>query len=220
MSLYIHITEREDTPPATGSKIFRVPRDIERMNYNTGDWRVRTDGTRGPVRTTVIEKGKAQPEVYRVYPLHHVILDFSFQKLWRELNPMLSDDKWSTLLGNELFLTNNTGFPGHYNCITGEYKGSPFPRFDQPRLCSNAIVTGIESDGELWLDTMLTANPGKKAFEVMKIKHYWFYGTSVNTRGETNYITRLGVDGQRHKVIIPVVTSQRVHIPLNELIAL
>lgn len=220
MGLYIHITEREDIPPTTGGETYRVPRDVERMNYNTGDWRIRTDGTRGPVRETVTVKGKAQPEVFRVYPLHHVVLDCSWQKLWRELNPMLSDDKWSTLLGNELFLTNNTGFPGKYNCITGADKGKPFPRFDQFRLCSNAIVSGTELRNSLWLDTMLTADPVKRASEVMKIKHYWFYGTSVNPRGDTNYITRVGIDGLRHKVIIPVVTSQPVYIPLDELIRL
>jgi len=216
MTLHIDISKQL----STGRQYYRVPGDIERVNYNSGDWRVRTDGSRGPVRQVVIDENKAMPQVYRVYPLHHVILDCALQKMWRDMNPMLSNQKWSSLLGNGLAWTNNTGFPGHYNCITGDDKDKAFPRFDQPRLCANAVISGVEKDGKLWLDTMLTTNPAMSASDAMAIDHYWYYGTSVNPKGETNYITRLGIDGQRHKVIIPVVTSQPVYIPLDELIRL
>lgn len=229
MSVYIHITERKDIPPS-GRKSFRVPRDVERMDADKGDFRVRTDGSLGKPRKVLDENGNPIenpfPEVYRVYPWHHVILNCAFQTLWRELNPKLSSKRWSTLLGNKLAWTNNTGFPGKYNCITGEDKpkGEPkpsdFPRFDQARLCANAIVTGTEEGDVLWLDTMLTTQPAMRAEEVLRIRHYWYYGTSVNPQGETNYITRLGIDGGYHRVIIPILTSQRVYLPLNELIKL
>jgi hypothetical protein len=172
-----------------------------------------------------MDTGDAMPEVYRVYPLHHVILNCSFQRLWRDLNPELSDKKWSTLLGNGLAWTNNTGFPGHYNCVTGDEKpkvitDAAFPRFDQFRLCSLAKVTGTITNGFLWLDTMLTTKPAMRAEDVLKIEHYWYYGRSVNVRGETNYIMRPGIDGRFHKVRIPVLASVPVYIPLNELIEL
>jgi len=217
MSIYINIFGKETLPPVDDRQYFRVPRDVERMDVNANNFRVRT-GTRGPVRQVVIDKNLAQPEVYRLLPAHHVVLDCAFQRLWRALNPKLSDEKWSSLLGNGLAWTNQTGFPGRFNCVTGADKGKLFPRFDQPRLCSNAVVSGRESNNYLWLDTMLTTNPAMKAADVMRTPHYWYYGTSVNAKGETNFITRLGMDGARHKVIIPVLTSQPVYLPLNELV--
>lgn len=224
MSLYIHITERE-APLPPSNKYYRVPRDIERVDWNAKDLRYRgnvpeyaNDLYGGSARQVTIDYNKPYPEVYRLKPDHHTILDCYWQRVWRELNPMLSDSKWSSLLGDALAWTNNTGFPGHYNCITGEEKGTQFPRFDAPRLCSNAIVTGVEKDNRLYLDTMLVSNQTMNAHKVINIKHYWYYGTSVNVKGETNYITRLGIDGARHKVIIPVLTSQPVYVLLNELI--
>lgn len=223
MSVFVRISSQSQTP---ARRFYRVPRDIERVNASDRpdgskeDLRVRTDGTFGKPRQKVLDEGKTFPEVYRIYPLHHVVLNCSFQRLWRDLNPMLSDHRWSSLLGNALAWTNNTGFPGHWNCITGEDADKQFPRFDIPRLCSNAIVAGFEKDGYLWLDTMLTTNPAMRAVDVLDIPYYWYYGTSVNPKGETNFITRLGFDGAYHKVRIPVLTSQKVYVPLDELIPL
>jgi hypothetical protein len=206
-------------PSAPVVKYWRVPRDVERRNYDEKDWRVRTDGSRGPVRKVVRESGDPMPEVYRVLPLHHVIFTCEFQRLWRELNPELSDKKWSTLMGSGLAWMNDTGSPPHFNCITKEPVGvKTMPRFDQFRLNSLAKVTGTVTSDMLWLDTMLTSKPAMRAEDVLKIEHYWFYGTSVNVRGETNYIMRPGVDGAFHRVRIPVLASVPVFIPLNELI--
>src|SRR3990167_7691535 len=76
-------------------------------------WRVKHDPERpGCVRQIVLDKG-TRPEVYRFSPDHATVLNCTWQKLWKDLNPALSGEKWSSLLGNALAWTNNTGFPGH-----------------------------------------------------------------------------------------------------------
>jgi len=219
MSIYINIFGKETLP--TSKQYYRVPHDIERMNVDQDDYRYRVDGSRGKPRTVNDEHGEQIlnpfPEVYRCVPFQHIIIDCSFQKLWRQLNPMLSNEKWSSLLGNKLAWTNGTGFPGHYNCITGMDEGKPFPRFDQPRFCGGAIITGIEIDKRLKIDAMATELPVMKAAEVMSNIHYWYYGTSVYPDGHIGLIRRLGTDGKYHPVIIPNMMSWQIYLPLNEL---
>jgi hypothetical protein len=196
-------------------QFYRVPHDIERVNYNDG--RLEYTGRRGgPVRTTVIEKGVAQPEVYRIDPDIHVILDCECQWLWRTQNPKLSDRKWSTLLGNGLAWTNNTGFPGHYNCITGEDIGTPFPRFDQQRVCGGAILTGYEQNGLLYIDSIRNTQVPTTE-DVLSKPWLWYWGTSINPRGEINIITRTGIDEKQYGVVIPNITSTQATLPLDQL---
>lgn len=50
--------------------------------------------------------------------------------------------------------------------------------------------------------------------------HFWSWGVSINPRGEINYITRLGVDGNYKKVRILWLTKLPVWLPADELDAL
>ncbi len=198
-------------------QFYRVPHDVERYNYNTGDLRYRTDGSRGPVRQVVIDRNKAEPEVYRLNPDIHVILDCTRQWLWRNLNSKLSDKKWSTLLGNGLAWTNGTGFPSHYNCVTGEEPDKAFPRFDQMRVCGGAILTGYEKDGLLYIESMSNIGSPLSTGEVLDRFWLWYWGTSVSPDGSIQKIPRLGIDGFYYPVIIPIFTSVQATLPLNEL---
>lgn len=197
---------------------YRVPHDIERKNWNTKDFLYMGDGYRdGPVRQPVINADDSLPEVYRLDPDIHVILDCAWQRLWRDLNPMLSDRRWSSLLGNALAWTNNTGFPGKRNCITGEDSDEQFPRFDQQRTCGGAIHTGIERSGMLLIDSMLVDNRVPTVEEVLDNPSFWYWGTSINPHGKINLIPRLGIDGNYYPVRVPNVTKTQVFLPLNEL---
>jgi hypothetical protein len=220
----IQIEEPVIQPPAR--QYYRVPHDVERVDWNKGDLRYRTDGSRGEPRkiytVNPITGQKEQilnafPEVYRLAPDHHTVLNCAFQWLWRSINPDLSDKKWSTLLGNKLAWTNNTGFPGHANCVLQEEMSKPMPRFDQARVCGGAILTGTERNGLLWIESMLINNPVMDPQDVLNDRSKWYWGTSVNPEGEVNLITRPGLDGRNYPVRVPIVTAQPVFLPLVEL---
>jgi hypothetical protein len=216
------------TPPS----YFRCPHDVERVNWNAKDYRYRGnvdaykgDLTGGEPRKIYSGDGvqimKAFPEVYRLKPDHHTVLDCYWQGIWRDLNPMLSDGKWSTLLGNSLAWTNGTGFPDHRNCITGEEPDAPFPRFDAPRACGGAIFKAKRiENGMAWIETLLVTDKSRTASEILASRHLWFWGTSVNPSGEIGLIRRLGIDGSYHPVRVPLVTTIAVYLPLAELHAL
>lgn len=215
--------------PRSGIQYYRVPHDIERVNWNAGDLRYRGNVPEyrdnphgGPVRAVVTNAGDPMPEVYRLDPDHHTILDCYWQWIWRDMNVNISDKKWSTLLGNGLALTNNTGFPGHYNCVTGEekpdvIKPSVFPRFDTPRVMGGAILTGIEMGGLLYITSLLVNDHSTTLDQIVAVPWLWYWWTSVNPEGEVNYITREGADGEMYSVRVPLVTTQQVTLPLSHL---
>lgn len=198
-------------------QFYRIPWDTERVNYNGDPQRLEyTGGNYGPVRQVVLSTGDPMPAVYRLDPDYHVVLDCACQKLWRELNPNLSNKKWSTLLGNGLAWTNNTGFPGKRNCITGEELSKPFPRFDQMRICAGAIVTGVEKSGFLTIESI---RPEKipPTSEVLAKPWLWYWGTSINPKGGRNIIPRQGIDGKFYGVKVPIITSFLAILPLSQL---
>jgi hypothetical protein len=216
-------------PPAV--QYYRVVHDVERVDWNAKDLRYRgnVDAYKGdltggeprkiygidPATGLPVRILKPFPEVYRLKIDHQTIINCAWQHLWRALNPNLDNGKWSTLLGNKLAWTNGTGFPGHWNCITGEDAGLPLPRFDAPRICGGAIVTGRVEGSRLWIDTMLVNNPPPPAADAL-----CYYGTSVNPQGEINLIQRLGLDGRYYPVRVPLVTTIAVYLPVAELHAL
>lgn len=202
-------------------QFYRIPHDIERINVNQDKLEYGGVGYTGEARIVRDEFGlpilKPFPEVYRTYPDHHVVINCAWQRRWRGMNPTLSDDKWSTLLGNRFAFSNLSGFPGHYNCITGDDRDKPFPRFDIHRLTGGAIVTGYELDGQLYLETLRNTDPPPTLNEILYKDWLWFWATSVSPDGQPNLITRPGTDGNYYAVRIPILTAQQVTIPLSEL---
>jgi hypothetical protein len=131
-------------PP--GPQLYRVKHDVETAK---GNWR---DGL---------------PEVHRLVPDHHVVLDGELQFLWRLMNPGMTDAKFCKMLGNKLAFTNGSGFPGSYNAILGEDLTQPFPRFDQARICGGAVVHGREVGDYLYIETIDVRLPIPSAEYVM-----------------------------------------------------
>src|SRR5689334_22728219 len=113
-SQYTAELEQVVTPPSstvlTTDDMWRVPHDIERININEDNFRFGGPGYRaGKVRRDVIRLGKRLPEVYRGWPDHTTPIGEAHQWQWRRINPDLSDEKFCTLLGDELAWTNNSG---------------------------------------------------------------------------------------------------------------
>lgn len=205
----------------SNTKLYRVPHDIERVRMYVRDGEdedFRYTGRRdGSVRNSVIEKGDALPEVYRAYPDHQTSLSESFQWMWRYMNLMLSDKTFSSLGGDKLAWTNGTGFTTRHNYILSENVDAKDPAFDAPRFCGGAVVRGVKVGDKVFVVSMLTSEPVRKTQDIIDDPTLWYWGTSVNPSGEVNMITRVGVDGLRYSVRIPVLTRLPIYLPTDEL---
>jgi hypothetical protein len=205
----------------SNKRLFRIPHDIERVRmYVRGDEEEdrRYTGRRdGSVRTSVIDKGDALPEVYRAYPDHQTPLREPFQWMWRGMNPMLSDKTFSSLGGGKLAWTNGTGFDTRHNYILNENVDEQDAAFDAPRFCGGAIVEGVKVNNVVYITSMLTSEPVRNAQDVIDNQSLWYFGTSVNPSGEVNLITRVGFDGLRYPVRIPNLTRLPIYLPADEL---
>lgn len=203
-------------------RLVRIPHDIERRDVDnnvSGGLDFMGPGYRfGPVRDDVFQYGLALPEVYRFRPDHVVPLYDDCMWLWRRLNPEFSDDKFCAWLGNALFMTNKTGFPGRRNIILRKDLDKKFPSFDAARMTGGATmeVTRIEGS-KVFLKSMIVGRPLPTVEQVRNDQTLWFWGTSVNRRGEVNIMTKLGIDGNRHGCRVPFFTAREIWLPASEL---
>lgn len=211
--------------PEEGShfQYYRHPHDIELVNVDSKDGgRVyRGDGNRGgPVRATVRETNKGMPEVFRYAPDQVTPLSCEWIKLWYALNPELTVKSFCTLLDNHLAFTNNTGWPGRYNCLTGTLAtgSNPYqpPTFHAGILCGGAIVKMTRMvNTELYFESMPVDGPVPTAQWVLDRPYLWFYGTTIIPSGKVNYMVRLGKDGAMKRVRIPIITRYPPHVPAS-----
>lgn len=202
---------------------FRVPHDTERIRMYVEEGE-RTDlryrgNSEGKVRKVVIDTGVARPEVFRADPDHQTPLDRDHQFFWRNLNPMLSDSKFSTLYGNTLAWCNGTGAGVRHNWITGANADQKDIAFDAARFCGGAIVPGKINGNKVWLKSLLLSDPIPSAADCIAHPEwgYWYWGTSINPQGEINLIKRLGIDGRYHPVRIANITELPIELPADEL---
>ena len=155
MSVQIRVTRASLPVPDPAVQLYRKPHDVEIRNYNLDDKVYGLEfmgaGYRsGPVRDAVLNDPSSNPnkspmpEVYRMYPDHQTPISCAFVRVWREMNPELSVEKFSTLMDPTLAWMNRTGSPPRYNCLTDENRGEKDPAFDAARLCGGALVKGVE----------------------------------------------------------------------------
>jgi hypothetical protein len=200
---------------------YRAPHDIERFNVNIDDYKYISNTTiKGPVRDVVTITNTSLPEVYRLKPFHSVGLNATLQWLWKNINPEIGGEKWSTLLDYKLAWCNSSGFgqpdKPRANYVLGKNIGNNDPYFDFSRYCGGAFFKGVIDDSLLRIDAISAFNP-PSAETVLNNPHLWYWGTSVSPRGYVYYIRRMGLDGTMKKVRIPLIVEKPVHIPLNEL---
>lgn len=200
---------------SNSSQLYRKPHDKEIIDFDSGNWRYGGDGYRqGAVRQVVRESNTGRPEVYRLDG-QQTSLNCAWQRLWRELNPKLSDKKWGTLLGDELAWCNSTGTSGRYNCILNTNIGMKFPAFSATIINGGAILKGIVKGDYITLESLDVASPTPPTEEVLNKPWLWFWGTNVTPSGKVGYITRQGIDGTMYPVRVPFITERPVQIPVN-----
>lgn len=197
------------------TQFYRKPHDVEIADYDSGNWNYKGDGYRlGKVRGSVLNSKTGLPEVYAVNR-ELTILNCSWQRFWRNLNPQLSDGKWSSLLGNAVAWTNRTGFPGRHNCITGEDSTQNLPALNSAIINGGAILKGTVQGSYLLLDNLLSSMTPPPIDDALQNFWWWYWGTGVLPSGKVTYITRLGTDGNYHPVRVPFITDEPIKIPLD-----
>ena len=119
-------------PPADRPRLWRIKHDIELGAL----WRDNL------------------PEVHPFFPNHHVPFLEVWQRLSRELNPLLTDEKWTAVYSFKRFATNNNGFGNpddpRANYITGTHLDKADPRVEVLK-CGGNLVTGYpECSPRVW----------------------------------------------------------------------
>lgn len=199
---------------------YRVPHDAERK----ADWSYAGDGvwTDDNIRGNALIK--PIPEVYRLYPDQVTPIDCKWIRFWWAINPMLDREHFELLLDNHWMLCNGTGWPGRYNCLTGEKSDDPTnpykpPAFHAALINGGATVKGLKVGGILWLDTLITsmAVPSNPMQWVKDFPYKWYWATTVASNGNVTYTTFTGIDGKRQRLRIPILTKEKVYLPLREL---
>ena len=202
------------------TQYYRVPHDAER----DADGAYKGDGFWSGESKRAKDKGKPIPEVYRLYPDQVTPIDCKWVKFWKAINPMLNNEQFANLLDDHWMLCNGTGWPSRYNCLTNKPGDDPDdknknPAFHAALINGGATVKGVESGGKLWLESLQISNivPSNPLEWVKENKHKWYYATTVAPNGNITYTTFTGIDGNRQKLIIPILTNTAVYIPLREL---
>lgn len=213
MSIQFRVTRTAQ--PAV--QLYRKPHDVEIYSYNEPeDWRYGGDGYRsGPVRSTVIDDNANMPEVYRVYPEHPILLECRWVRLIRDMNPKIGSSQISTLLNWNYAFSNRTGFPYRYNCLTGEDIDKKDPALDTPRVCGGALLKGEERDGRLYFESLRTSGFVPSVAWMEERPWLWFWVTGVTKTGGVNLATKLGLDGQRYPVRMPLLSELQLWLPLS-----
>lgn len=194
---------------------YRQPHDLEIIHYDEPEnWNYGGDGYRkGKVR------GNAPtPEVYRFRDS-----DFStpiscdWIRMWRNMNPMLTDKSFSTLLGSGLAWLNNTGSPPHSNCILNYVGDGKDPSFNPMIRNGGQVFRGKERDGFLLVESLMTDESVPSAAYVIARPWLWGWGVTVLPDGRINYIVRRAKDGSMIHVRVPLISKAQLKIRLPEL---
>ena len=84
------------------------------------------------------------------------------------------------------------------------------PRFDQPRICGGAVVTGRVEGAQLWIDTLDATKPPPAVTDVKP----WQKFCAVTVKDG-----RIGrfPQGDGRDVWVPLIARQPVYLPLSSL---
>lgn len=206
------------TPTLPAVRLYRQPHDVEIIHYDEPEnWAYGGDGyRRGAVRNVAEDSPK--PEVYRFKDSDfQTPISCAWITLWRNMNPMLTDISFSSLLASGLAWMNNTGAPPHSNCVINYVGDGKDPSFHTPIRNGGQVFTGVEQNGFLLVESLLTSSPVPSAAWVIARPWLWGWGVSVKPNGDINYIVRKGRDGTMHNVRVPLITKLPVKIRLEEL---
>lgn len=148
----------------------------------------------GGVRPIVLEKGKALPEVFPLFPNQFTKLTRAWQWLWRDLNPQMSAEQWRKLLYTNRAFTNGQGY-GEPDDPRADYinnldTSSPLPKIEC-LVCGGALLAGIETTYKGIPSLMVDTLDGRAGMTVPTAEWvlarpwYYYQAISVSPDGST-----------------------------------
>jgi hypothetical protein len=175
-------------------------------------WRVLHDREMGDLWRSYV------PEVYRLSPWHAIPLNRAWQEFTYSLNqPGLTPEKWRVLYDFRRAFTNNgAGYDWNSNnppkqdwINMRDTTATDTVRFDGPRICGGAVVTGRVDGDWLWLDYLDTTKPPPADVKPW----HKFCALNVRPDGISKFPQRAGMD-----VWIPLIAKQPIRYPLAKLV--
>lgn len=158
------------------------------------------------------------PEVYRLSGGNTMPITKPWQLLIKAMNPTMTNLMWRRLLDWQRAFTNNTAgydYPGGEPLQDWvnlrDLNATGVPRFEIPRICGGAVVTGVVDGSDLIVST-LDGNAMPPRVEDIKP---WHKFVALNVKDETT-LTKFP-QGEGADVWIPLVTRQPVSYPLSKL---
>jgi hypothetical protein len=159
------------------------------------------------------------PEVFRLSPWHGIPLNRAWQEFTFQLNqPGLTGEKWRVLYDYRRAFTNNGAgydYPSRTEekadwINTRDTGARDLPRFDGPRICGGAVVTGRVEGSLFWLHYLDANGPPPAVADVKPWEK--FCATTVTANGIGRFPQRGGMD-----VWVPLIARQPVYLPLANL---
>jgi hypothetical protein len=159
------------------------------------------------------------PEVFRLSPWHGIPLNRAWQEFTFQLNqPGMTGEKWRVLYDYRRAFTNNgAGYdwsgnvPPKQDWINRrDLTATDLPRFDGPRICGGAIVTGRVEGSLFWLHYLDANGPPPAVADVKPWEK--FCATTVTANGIGKFPQRGGMD-----VWVPLIARQPVYLPMSNL---
>lgn len=98
------------------------------------------------------EENSSRPEMWPLFPDQFVNFTRGWQLLSRAMNPMLSDNQWTSVYGSNLWIANQQGFgmanSPRVNFVTGENLGAAYPKCEL-LTCGGNLLTGTVVGNDL-----------------------------------------------------------------------
>lgn len=154
---------------------------------------VKHDREMGAVREEVILRGKTLPEVFQPLSDHNPFtpLTRSWQRLWKDINPQITNLEWRQLLFWQRAFTNNNGFekPGdpRRDYINNKNLTADLPKIEC-LLCGGALVsivgeTVFRGEEVYELEVMNGRFGAPPLQDVLKMPWLFYEAVSVSVTG-------------------------------------
>ncbi len=173
-------------------------------------YRVKHDAELGPL-------WRVAPEVF---PLNGNVTPFTadWQSLTYQMCNGITGPHWRQVYAYNTAFMNNSGFNDaadtRADYVNQMDLSSPLPSWDKCRVCGGAVITGVESGGNLIVSTLDGRNPAPPLSWILR--RPWFYVHAVTVYDDGH----VGEFPENMPTLVPLVGWGTATISLNNLVKL
>lgn len=169
------------------------------------------------LRTTPLN----MPEMRVLLPNHFSPFGEAWQKLSKAMNPRISNNKWTAVYGDTLWITNRQGFGNdedpRANFILGSNLTSPLPKVEA-LTTGGSLLTGRVSGSYLIIEALDHRSPPSLDW-ILDRPWFWTYAVTMDSHSNPRPFPQgLQTDGSVAHIIHPLVCDPvrypEIKIPL------